>query len=102
MSSLLRVVPLFETLDDLERAPNSIRTLLSSEWYLSHINGLQECMIGESIAHGATAVGPGPTRQRWSSRGGGVAARGSARGGNECIPVGVSAARDRPERRRAV
>ena len=43
---LLRVVPLFETLDDLTNAPGTIRTLLSNGWYRSHINGLQECMIG--------------------------------------------------------
>jgi hypothetical protein len=44
---MLRVVPLFETLDDLENAPSTMTTLFSSEWYLAHINGLQECMIGE-------------------------------------------------------
>lgn len=44
----LRVVPLFETLDDLERAPSTITMLLSNDWYRSHINGLQECMIGYS------------------------------------------------------
>ncbi|KAI8473664.1 MAG: PEPCase 1 [Monoraphidium minutum] len=44
----LRVVPLFETLDDLHNAPHTMRTLFSSEWYLKHINGHQECMIGYS------------------------------------------------------
>lgn len=44
----LRVVPLFETLDDLRRAPETIKTLLSNDWYRAHINGLQECMIGYS------------------------------------------------------
>jgi hypothetical protein len=44
----LRVVPLFETLDDLHNAPATMRTLFSSEWYLSHIDGMQECMIGYS------------------------------------------------------
>ena len=46
MQKPLRVVPLFETLDDLTNAPGTIRTLLSNDWYRSHINGLQECMIG--------------------------------------------------------
>jgi phosphoenolpyruvate carboxylase len=48
IKDLLRVVPLFETLDDLTNAPGTIRTLLSNDWYRSHINGLQECMIGYS------------------------------------------------------
>lgn len=43
----LRVVPLFETLEDLNNAPATMTTLLSNEWYRSHIKGLQECMIGE-------------------------------------------------------
>lgn len=46
MQNQLRVVPLFETLDDLENAPATIQTLFSSEWYINHIGGLQECMIG--------------------------------------------------------
>eukprot|EP00877_Chromochloris_zofingiensis_P014491 jgi/Chrzof1/9296/UNPLg00263.t1_PEPC1[v5.2] len=48
----MRVVPLFETLDDLTNAPATMRTLLGSEWYLQHIitchGGVQECMIGYS------------------------------------------------------
>ncbi len=44
------MAPLFETLDDLHNAPTTIETLLSSQWYLDHINtlhgGIQECMIG--------------------------------------------------------
>jgi len=44
----LRVAPLFETLDDLEYAETAMRQLFSSKWYLSHINGIQECMIGYS------------------------------------------------------
>lgn len=48
MRRFLRVVPLFETLDDLENAPGTMETLLSNAWYLAHINGLQECMIGYS------------------------------------------------------
>ena len=48
MRPALRVVPLFETLDDLHNAPATMRTLFSSEWYLNHIDGMQECMIGYS------------------------------------------------------
>ncbi|GIL52665.1 hypothetical protein Vafri_8482 [Volvox africanus] len=44
----LRVVPLFETLEDLNNAPATMTTLLSNNWYRSHINGLHECMIGYS------------------------------------------------------
>ena len=44
----LRVVPLFETLDDLHNAPGTLRTLFASDWYLRHIGGTQECMIGYS------------------------------------------------------
>ncbi|GBF96435.1 phosphoenolpyruvate carboxylase [Raphidocelis subcapitata] len=44
----LRVVPLFETLEDLHNAPATMTTLFSSEWYLAHIDGVQECMIGYS------------------------------------------------------
>lgn len=47
------VVPLFETLDDLTNAPQTIDTLLGSEWYRSHIQthhgGVQEVMIGEWV-----------------------------------------------------
>eukprot|EP00198_Chlamydomonas_reinhardtii_P006481 XP_001695817.1 phosphoenolpyruvate carboxylase, isoform 1 [Chlamydomonas reinhardtii] len=44
----LRVVPLFETLDDLHNAPGTMTTLLGNDWYRGHINGVQECMIGYS------------------------------------------------------
>ena len=47
MSEFLRVVPLFETLDDLTAAPATMRTLFENKWYLGLINGDQECMIGE-------------------------------------------------------
>jgi phosphoenolpyruvate carboxylase len=47
------VVPLFETLDDLTNAPQTIDTLLGSEWYRNHIQihhgGVQEVMIGEGM-----------------------------------------------------
>lgn len=48
IKNYLRVVPLFETLDDLDNAPNAIRQLLSNEWYHNLIEGHQECMIGYS------------------------------------------------------
>jgi phosphoenolpyruvate carboxylase len=44
----LRVVPLFETLADLERAGAVIGRLLEIPWYRNHIAGHQEVMIGYS------------------------------------------------------
>ncbi|KAL4538926.1 hypothetical protein Ndes2526B_g02798 [Nannochloris sp. 'desiccata'] len=44
----LRVVPLFETLEDLEYAETAMRQLFSNPWYLEHIKGNQEVMIGYS------------------------------------------------------
>ena len=44
----LPVAPLFETLDDLERAPNVIESLLSDPAYVEAINGVQHVMIGYS------------------------------------------------------
>lgn len=44
----LRVVPLFETLDDLNYAETAMRQLFSNPWYNNHISGKQECMIGYS------------------------------------------------------
>eukprot|EP00798_Chlamydomonas_sp_ICE-L_P009929 gene9929-7799_t len=44
----LRVVPLFETLDDLTNAPGTIQCLMDNDWYKASINGVQECMIGYS------------------------------------------------------
>lgn len=43
-----RVVPLFETLDDLKRAGNVMRRLFSIAWYHQRIAGYQEVMIGYS------------------------------------------------------
>ncbi len=43
-----RVVPLFETLDDLSGASDAINQLLSIPWYKEYINGRQEVMIGYS------------------------------------------------------
>ncbi|CAL9239931.1 unnamed protein product [Arabidopsis halleri] len=48
----LRVVPLFETVNDLRAAGPSIRKLLSIDWYREHVqknhNGHQEVMVGYS------------------------------------------------------
>ncbi|MFB2539351.1 phosphoenolpyruvate carboxylase [Acinetobacter sp. c3-l95] len=44
----LRVVPLFETLDDLDGAADTIDQLLSMPWYKQAIQGKQEVMIGYS------------------------------------------------------
>ncbi|WP_163835037.1 phosphoenolpyruvate carboxylase [Spartinivicinus ruber] len=42
------VVPLFETLADLDQAAEIIDRLLSVEWYQQYINGYQQVMIGYS------------------------------------------------------
>ena len=44
----LRVVPLFETLDDLVNASQIIKNLFSKKWYRKLINNKQEVMIGYS------------------------------------------------------
>lgn len=44
----MRIAPLFETLDDLERAPKVIDGLLSLPWYQEYTSGRQEVMIGYS------------------------------------------------------
>lgn len=44
----MRIVPLFETLADLDRAPRVIEGLLSLPWYLDYTAGRQEVMIGYS------------------------------------------------------
>lgn len=44
----LRVVPLFETLDDLNGAEDCLERLLEIDWYRGRINGHQEVMIGYS------------------------------------------------------
>ena len=43
-----RVVPLFETVDDLRNSAPVMRRLFSNEWYRAHIKGRQEIMIGYS------------------------------------------------------
>ncbi|WP_166176037.1 phosphoenolpyruvate carboxylase [Rubrobacter tropicus] len=50
-SNHLRVSPLFETVDDLKRAPDALRNLLDDPFYrssLSHGGDLQEIMLGYS------------------------------------------------------
>ncbi len=44
----LPIVPLFETLDDLERAPDTLDALLSNAWYQNYCNANQQVMIGYS------------------------------------------------------
>ncbi|MBR9829393.1 MAG: phosphoenolpyruvate carboxylase [Oceanospirillales bacterium] len=44
----MRVVPLFETLDDLDNAPGCIGALLAIDWYRTYVDGHQEVMIGYS------------------------------------------------------
>lgn len=48
MKQPLRVVPLFETWDDLQQAPACLDALLSLPAYRERIGGLQEVMIGYS------------------------------------------------------
>lgn len=48
VKKLLRVAPLFETLSDLDNAPEAMDKLLSHKWYHNMIDGHQECMIGYS------------------------------------------------------
>ncbi len=43
-----RVVPLFETIDDLERAGKVMRELFQMPWYKARIAGQQEIMVGYS------------------------------------------------------
>jgi phosphoenolpyruvate carboxylase len=44
----LRVVPLFETLKDLDGAAETMQTLFNMHWYKQHIQGKHEVMIGYS------------------------------------------------------
>ena len=44
----LRVVPLFETLKDLDSAAETMNTLFNMHWYKQHIQGKHEVMIGYS------------------------------------------------------
>ncbi|MCZ6502964.1 MAG: phosphoenolpyruvate carboxylase [Gammaproteobacteria bacterium] len=44
----LPVVPLFETLEDLENAAWTLERLLRTEWYTNYVEGYQQVMIGYS------------------------------------------------------
>ncbi|MBB5321488.1 phosphoenolpyruvate carboxylase [Marinobacter oulmenensis] len=48
MSFPMRVVPLFETLDDLQGAPAAMEALYQLDWYRDYCEGRQEVMIGYS------------------------------------------------------
>lgn len=48
VKSFMRVVPLFETLADLQGADKTLKALLAIPWYKEHIQGEQEIMIGYS------------------------------------------------------
>ena len=48
VSHNMRIVPLFETLADLDNAQPTIEQLFSMPWYKAYINGKQEVMIGYS------------------------------------------------------
>ena len=43
---MMRVAPLFETLNDLDNSTKTMQALLGNEWYRNHIQGVQEVMIG--------------------------------------------------------
>jgi len=45
---LMRVVPLFETLNDLKNSPEQLETLFRTTSYVGSINGKQEVMVGYS------------------------------------------------------
>lgn len=62
MPHALPVVPLFETLDDLTRAPDCIDRLLSLPWYREYIQGEQQVMIGYSDS----AKDAGPMAAAWA------------------------------------
>ncbi len=48
MTKTMPIVPLFETLDDLEGAADSMDRLLAIDWYKQAIGGAQQVMIGYS------------------------------------------------------
>ncbi|AOA56937.1 phosphoenolpyruvate carboxylase [Acinetobacter larvae] len=48
ISKPLRVVPLFETLKDLDGAADTMHSLFNMHWYKQHIQGRHEVMIGYS------------------------------------------------------
>ena len=46
--NMMRIVPLFETLDDLNNAPERLETLFSIPLYMGAVEGKQEVMVGYS------------------------------------------------------
>jgi phosphoenolpyruvate carboxylase len=58
----MRVVPLFETLDDLKGASKSLDQLLGIEWYRCYVRDEQEVMIGYSDS----AKDAGQMRAAWA------------------------------------
>lgn len=48
VNTLLPVVPLFETLNDLNHAPHILQQLFTLSWYKNHIQKRQQVMIGYS------------------------------------------------------
>ncbi len=44
----MRIVPLFETLDDLDNAADCLEQLLEIDWYRDYCNGHQQIMLGYS------------------------------------------------------
>lgn len=48
MTNTIPVVPLFETLADLEGAAQTIDSMLSIPWYQNYVDGLQQVMVGYS------------------------------------------------------
>jgi phosphoenolpyruvate carboxylase len=49
--NMMRVVPLFETLDDLKNAPDRLKTLFGVPAYVGAIKGKQEVMVGCEYDH---------------------------------------------------
>ncbi|MDH5580549.1 MAG: phosphoenolpyruvate carboxylase [Bdellovibrionales bacterium] len=47
-NALLRVVPLFETIDDLQNSHKTMKRIFSNTWYKNYIAGHQEIMLGYS------------------------------------------------------
>lgn len=48
VTHFMRVVPLFETLSDLDGGPDTLRALLAMDWYREQVRDGQEIMIGYS------------------------------------------------------
>ena len=48
VKNMLPIAPLFERLDDLDKAPDCMDRLFGIPWYKEHIQGRQEVMIGYS------------------------------------------------------